>query len=103
MMAMFILAALEEFSKMSLEKVKKIAIEIAMLGMKGIEPSKPSGYRIPSIDRDFGGYAMLADYYTSWKLTIPESAEQLGLPYRAQDEDAQKLFKKKYGTFLSFL
>lgn len=103
MMTMFILAALEEFSKMSFEKVKKIAIEIAMLGMKGIEPSKPSGYRIPSIDRDFGGYAMLAYYYTSWKLTIPESAEQLGLPYRAQYEDAQKLFKKKYGTFLSFL
>lgn len=102
MMTFYILAALEEYSTMSLAKVKKIAMEIAMLGMGGIDPSKQSGYRIPSIDRDFSGYLILAYYYTSWKLAIPEAAEQLGLPYIKQYEDAQLLYKKKYGSKLSF-
>ena len=102
-MTFYILSALEEFSTMSLAKVKRIAMEIAMLGMSGIDPSRTSGYRINSIDRDFSGYLILAYYYTSWKLAIPEGAEQLGLPYSKQYEDAQLLYKKKYGNRLSFM
>ena len=103
MMTFYILSALEEFSTMSLAKVKRIAMEIAMLGMSGIDPSRTSGYRINSIDRDFSGYLILAYYYTSWKLAIPDGAEQLGLPYSKQYENAQLLYKKKYGSRLSFL
>ena len=97
MMTMYILAALEEFAKMTKPQVRKIAMEIAMLGMNGIDPSKQSGYRIPSLDRDFGGYLLLAYYYTSWKLTIPEGAEQLGLPYLEQYRAAQQLYAKRNG------
>ena len=45
--------------------------------------------------KDIGGYLMLAYYYTSWKLAIPDGAEQLGLPYKKQYEDAQLLYKQK--------
>ena len=103
MMTLYILAALEEFSSMDIIKVRKIAMEIAMLGMSGIDPSKQSGYRIPSIDRDFGGYLILAYYYTSWKLAIPDGAEQLGLPYKNQYEDAQSMYAQKYGNRLTLI
>ncbi len=49
MMSMYMLSALQYFNGMPKEQVKKIALEIAMLGVGGINPQK-SGYRILSID-----------------------------------------------------
>ena len=98
MMTMYILAALEYMKDMTKPQVRKIAQEIAFLGMNGIEPGKKSGYSIPSIpNMDMGGYQMLAFYYSSWKLAIPQMAEQLGLPYKHAYDNAQLLFKQKYG------
>ena len=101
MMTMYILGALEYMKDMSKPQVRKIAQEIAFLGMNGIEPGKKSGYSIPSIpNMDMGGYQMLAFYYSSWKLAIPQMAEQLGLPYKDAYNNAQLLFKQKYGSEL---
>ena len=100
MMTMYILAALEYMKDMTKPQVRKIAQEIALLGMSGIEPGKKSGYSIPSIPMDMGGYQMLAFYYSSWKLAIPQMADQLGLPYKDAYNNAQLLFKQKYGSEL---
>ena len=103
MMTMYILGALEYLKDKTKPQVRKIAQEIAFLGMNGITPSQKSGYSIPSIPgKDMGGYEMLAYYYSSWKLAIPEMAEQLGLPYKDAYNNAQLLFKQKYGSELKF-
>ena len=64
-----------------------------MLGMDGISPDKQEGYKIPSIDRDFGGYEMLAYYYVSWAIAIPEKVKMLGLPFETAYKNALDLFR----------
>ncbi|OFY47868.1 MAG: hypothetical protein A2W85_12670 [Bacteroidetes bacterium GWF2_41_31] len=66
---------------MPIEEIKKIAFEIAMQGTQGYRPDKDD-YRISSIsDKTFSGYHILAYYYVSWALAIPEMLSQLQLPY----------------------
>lgn len=82
MMSMYMLGALEYFDGMDKMEIKKIAFEIAMIGTTGISPDKKSGYKVPSIpEKDFGGYQLLAYYYVSWALAIPEMLASLGLPF----------------------
>ncbi|HRH57274.1 MAG TPA: hypothetical protein PLS10_06455, partial [Chitinophagales bacterium] len=70
--AMFMVDALQFFDAMPQEEIKKIAIEIAMQGTQGYRPDKDN-YRINSIkDKTFSGYHILAYYYVSWSLAIPE-------------------------------
>ena len=78
---MFMIDAINFFEDMSVEEIKKIAIEIAMQGTQGYRPDKED-YRISSIkDKTFSGYHILAYYYVSWALSIPEMLSQLQLPY----------------------
>jgi hypothetical protein len=88
---MFMMDAFNYFKDMPIDKIKEIAFEIAMLGTQGISPDK-KGYRINSIrGKEFSGYHMLAYYYVSWKLAIPEMVSQLGLPYEKEFDLAQKM------------
>jgi len=78
---MFMVGALQYFEGMPIEEIKKIAFEIAMQGTQGYRPDKDD-YRISSIsDKTFSGYHILAYYYVSWALAIPEMLSQLQLPY----------------------
>jgi tetratricopeptide (TPR) repeat protein len=78
---MFMVDALQYFSKQSKEEIKKTALEIAMLGVHGFRPDK-DGYKISTIkDKTFSGYHILAYYYVSWALSIPEMLPQLQLPF----------------------
>lgn len=78
---MFMVDALQFFDGMPKEEVKKIAFEIAMQGTQGYRPDKDD-YRISSIKgKTFSGYHILAYYYVSWALAIPEMLSQLQLPY----------------------
>jgi Flp pilus assembly protein TadD len=78
---MFMVDALQFFNGMSKEEIKKIAFEIAMQGTQGYRPDKDD-YRISSIKgKTFSGYHILAYYYVSWALAIPEMLSQLQLPY----------------------
>ena len=87
MRAAYILGAMERFDAMTAERVKQIAVEIAMLGTQGISPSKSSGYKIKSLpDEDFSGYRLLANYYVSWARAFPDKLGILGLPF----DDAYK-------------
>jgi Tfp pilus assembly protein PilF len=78
---MYMVEALNYFKAMPKEDIKKIAFEIAMLGRQGFDPKK-DGYRISAIKgKTFSGYHILAYYYVSWALAIPEMLPQLQLPY----------------------
>ena len=82
--AMFMVDALQFFEAMPQEEIKKIAIEIAMQGTQGYRPDKDD-YRINSVKgKTFSGYHILAYYYVSWSLAIPEMVSQLNLPYEAE-------------------
>ncbi len=78
---MFMVDALQYFETIPKEKIKEIAFEIAMQGTQGYSPDK-TDYRISSISgKLFSGYHILAYYYVSWMLAIPEMVSQLHLPY----------------------
>lgn len=99
MMSMYMLGALEYFDGMDKMEIKKIAFEIAMIGTTGISPDKKSGYKVPSIPgKDFGGYQLLAFYYVSWALAIPEMLASLNLPFDNAWAAAQQMWKKKKGN-----
>jgi len=90
---MFMVDALQFFEAMPQEEIKKIAIEIAMQGTQGYRPDKDN-YRINSIkDKTFSGYHILAYYYVSWSLAIPEMVSQLNLPYEAEYKMALTMHK----------
>lgn len=92
-MVMFMVDALQFFDGMPKEEIKKIAFEIAMHGNQGYRPDKDD-YRISSIKgKTFSGYHILAYYYISWALAIPEMLWQLQLPYDDEYELASTMQK----------
>lgn len=92
---MFMVDALQYFEGMDKEEIKKIAFEIAMQGAHGYSPEK-SHYRISTIkNKTFSGYHILAYYYVSWSLAIPEMVSKLQLPYDDEFKLAVKMFDSK--------
>jgi tetratricopeptide (TPR) repeat protein len=90
---MFMVDALQFFDGMPKEEIKKIAFEIAMQGTQGYRPDKDD-YRISSIKgKTFSGYHILAYYYVSWALAIPEMLSQLQLPYDDEYKLASTMHK----------
>lgn len=88
---MYMVGAMQYFKPLSKEIVKKIAYEFATLGMTGIDPNK-NNYSINSIkDKTFTGYQVLAYYYVSWSIAVPEQLKELQMPFDKEFEQAQKL------------
>jgi hypothetical protein len=91
---MFMVDALQYFRDKPKDKIKTIAFEIAMLGTQGIVPGGDHKYKLASISgKDFSGYHLLAYYYTSWSLAIPEMLNDLKLPYDNEFSLAKQMFK----------
>jgi tetratricopeptide (TPR) repeat protein len=89
---MFMVDALKYFEGKSNESIKKIAFEIAMQGTQGYSPDKKD-YRIDSIpNKLFSGYHILAYYYVSWALAIPEMLSQLQMPYEKEYVLAKSMY-----------
>lgn len=89
--AMYMVGALEYFKGMPTEKVKDIAYEIAMLGRTGISPEK-KGYKLNKIPgTTFTGYRLLAYYYVSWAIALPEVLNDLQMPFEKEYELAKTL------------
>ena len=87
---MFMVEALQYFKGMPLESIKKTAFEIAMIGAQGID-TKIDNYIVDSIPyKRFSGYQVLAFYYVSWRLAVPEHVGELGLNYESEFELARK-------------
>lgn len=90
---MYMVEALQYFKNVSKDEIKKVAFEIAMLGTQGYRPDGKD-YRIGSIPgKFFSGYHILAYYYISWMLAIPEMVPQLQLPYEKEYELAKTMTK----------
>jgi len=82
--AMFMVEALRYFDEMPKQKIKKIAAEIALQGTQGYNPEKKD-YTISSIPgKLFSGFHILAWYYVSFAIALPELLSQLQLPYDAE-------------------
>jgi hypothetical protein len=80
----FMVEALEYFEGMSTEEVKKTAFDIAQQGTKGYDPEF-TGYKLKSIpDITFSGYQILAYYYISFAIALPEILMELKLPYHEE-------------------
>ena len=95
MMSMYMLGAMEHFDTLEPRDVHRIALEIAMVGVTGINPK--GTYSIKSIpDKEFGGYQFLAYYYVSWARAIPEKLDALGLPFSKAYETALQMYNKKH-------
>ena len=95
MMSMYMLGAMEYFDTLDHQEVHRIALEIAMVGVTGIDPKKK--YSIKSIpDKEFGGYQLLAYYYVSWARAIPDKLEDLGLPFSKAYESALQMYNAKH-------
>jgi tetratricopeptide (TPR) repeat protein len=90
---MFMVDALKFFKEMPLAQVKKIAIEIAMQGTQGYSPSRED-YKLHSIPgKKFSGYHILAWYYVSFKLAIPEQLAAIALPFEKEFALANSMLK----------
>ena len=94
MMSMYMLGAMQEFDKLSHDKVKKIAFDIATIGINGISPQKK--YTVKSIgEKEFGGYELLAYYYVSWAREFPDAVDKLQLPFTKAYEVALQMYDSK--------
>ena len=94
MMSMYMLGAMQYFDTLEPIEVHRIALEIAMVGVTGINPNKK--YSIKSLPgREFGGYELLAYYYVSWARAIPNKLEDLGLPFNKAYETALQMYNAK--------
>lgn len=92
---MFMVDALQYFENKPEEEIKKTAFEIAMLGRQGYSPEKKD-YKISAIPgKVFSGYHILAYYYVSWMLAMPEMVSQLQLPFEAEYKMATELHKQQ--------
>ena len=95
MMSMYMLGAMEYFDTLLPEDVHRIAMEIAMVGVTGINPK--GSYSIKSIPyKQFGGYEFLAYYYVSWARAVPHMLDKLGLPFSKAYDTAIEMYKTKY-------
>jgi tetratricopeptide (TPR) repeat protein len=89
----FMVEALGFFEQKSSEYIKKMAFDIAMQGAYGYNPNN-SNYRINGIDNKlFSGYHILAYYYVSWSIAIPESISELKLPFDEEYKMAKIMYK----------
>jgi tetratricopeptide (TPR) repeat protein len=90
---MFMVDALQYFDKQEASHTKKVAMEIAILGTQGLNPEKKD-YQIDSIKgKKFSGYHILAYYYVSWAIAIPNMLSQLQLPYDDEYSLAKQMHK----------
>ncbi|OFY98647.1 MAG: hypothetical protein A3K10_14195 [Bacteroidetes bacterium RIFCSPLOWO2_12_FULL_31_6] len=65
-----------------------------MQGTQGYRPDKDN-YRINSINnKTFSGYHILAYYYVSWALAMPDEVNKLGLDYDKEFEMALLMNKQ---------
>lgn len=70
---MYCAGALEKIASMSDQEIQKIAVEIATVGMNGINPNdSKKRYRLKSLPGEFSGLQLLSYFYVTWKRFKPE-------------------------------
>lgn len=90
---MFMVDALKYFKDMPKAEIKKIAFEIAMQGVQGYNPDN-KGYKLNSVPgKEFSGYHIMAWYYISWMLAMPDDISILNLPFDNEYKIALQMVK----------
>jgi tetratricopeptide (TPR) repeat protein len=90
---MFMVDALRYFRDMPVAEIKKIAFEIAMQGVQGYNPDN-KGYKLNSVPgKEFSGYHIMAWYYVSWMLAMPDDISILNLPFDNEYKIALQMAK----------
>lgn len=70
---MYLVGAMKTFSEMSNEDVKKVGLEIAALGMNGINVNDPqSQYQLRTLPGTFSGLRLLCYEYVAFKQFAPD-------------------------------
>ena len=83
---MFMVDALQYFENIPVQKTKEIAFEIARLGTQGIRPDEKD-YQLHLVPgKKFSGYHLLAYYYVSWKIAVPDMLSKLQLVFQFDDK-----------------
>jgi tetratricopeptide (TPR) repeat protein len=91
---MYCLAALQRFSKMSQEEVKKISYEIAMLGTKGLSVNNPdSKYTLKSMAGTFSGLQLVSYMYVGFKQIAPQM--DVGFDLKNEYEAAKSMMENQ--------
>lgn len=93
-MTMYMVGALQHFKDKPHVYIHNAAVEIASVGASGISPDRRDGYYIKTLDREFGGNELLAYFYVSWALAMPDYLDKVGLPFAKNYEMARQLFEK---------
>ena len=93
---MYCLGALERFDGLAIDEVKKISMEIAVLGMSGLDVNSPEQkYTLKSLAGHFSGLHLFCIEYVGFKMFEPSL--DLGFDISSEYEEAQKLFESKRG------
>lgn len=88
---MFMVSAMNQLKALPPGKVKEIAKEIAMQGIHGYSIDGTL-YRLAHVPgKKFTGYEILAWYYVSWSMAMPDAVGMLGLNYGKEYEIAKEL------------
>ena len=98
LMVLGMFKVLREVSKMPLEAVRAIALEIALLGANGISPSKKYSLKTMPNRRDIMGIEVLAYYYVTWAKVFPDKLDMIGLPYKKAYESAAAMMESLSGA-----
>ena len=97
LMVLGMFKVLRELERMPLEVVREMAIEIAMLGTKGIAPDKKYNLKSLPNRHDIYGLEVLAYYYVAWMKVFPDKIDLIGLPYKQAYESAVAKLKTASG------
>lgn len=92
---MYLLGALERFSKMNDDEVRQVAMEVSVIGMGGITFTDPDErYALRSLPgEDFTGLQVLALMYVGWQRVDP--SVDTGLDFKDLYATALALFQKR--------
>lgn len=96
----FMMDAIKTLRKLPVNEVRKIAFQLATMGVNGIHPGQKNGYRIPALPgKDMSGCQALAWYYASWRIAMPEMIGSLekSMPFAEQYFQAEKMLDAKGG------
>lgn len=97
LMVLGMFKVLRQTSRMPLESLRSLALEIAMLGANGISPARK--YTIKNLQNrgEMWGSEVLAYYYVTWAKVFPDKLDKIGLPYKRAYESALAMLDKVAG------
>jgi tetratricopeptide (TPR) repeat protein len=91
---MYLLGALEKFSRMTKEQIQTIAFEVAMLGMNGLDTNDSAQkYTIRSLPGNYSGLHLVCLEYAGFKEIEP--GVDIGFDLSKEYEQAQLLFGRE--------